>query len=295
MKFCEGSLMTNRRMPWWRLGLALMLVCMLLVTACGDDDGNDPTPPATGGDTDVPTGLEGDLTVFAAASLTDAFGLVQQNLEDANPDLSITFNFAGSQQLATQLAEGADADLFASANATQMTAAQEAGRVEAEPVIFVRNRLAIIVPADNPAGVQEPGDLARDGLKLVVANPDVPVGGYTLDMLDKLSADPALGAGFRASVEANFVSLESNVRQVVTKVQLGEADAGIVYVSDLTPDVREDVQLIEIPAEFNVIAEYPIAPVADGNAELAQAFIDFVLSEGGQAALEEWGFTPVGE
>jgi molybdate transport system substrate-binding protein len=296
---------------WW---LALGFVLVLLASvACGDDDDDDTSattastsigtgatattaqssPPTTGTAAEVPTGLSGDLTVFAAASLTDAFGEMKAQLEDANPDLSITYNFAGSQQLVTQLAEGADADVFASANMTQMKAAQDAGTIDGEPVVFVRNRLAIIVPSDNPADVQEPADLARDGLKLVVANEDVPVGGYTLDMLDKMSADPAFGADFRSKVEANIVSHEDNVKQVVTKVQLGEADAGVVYVSDVTPDVREDVTFIEIPEQYNVIAEYPIAPVADGDVALAQAYIDYLLSAGGQAVLEQWGFTPV--
>lgn len=329
--------MGDRRVRWWRSGLVLALVAIMLVTAaCGDDDDDDdanagatntttavtqatgadvtattaPPPaatattaapateaasPAADDSTEVPTGLEGDLIVFAAASLTDAFGAMQELLEEANPDLSIEFNFAGSQSLATQLTEGADADVFASANATQMTAAQDAERIDGEPVVFVRNRLVIIVPSDNPAGVQESADLAMDGLKLVVANPDVPVGGYTLDVLDTMSADPAFGADFRANVEANFVSLEENVKQVVTKVQLGEADVGVVYVSDVTPDVREDVLFIEIPEDFNIIAQYPVAPVTDGDAALAQAFIDYLLSESGQAVLEEWGFTRVEE
>lgn len=242
---------------------------------------------------DVPTGLEGTLTIYAAASLTDAFGEVQQMLEDANPDLSIEFNFAGSQALATQLLEGAPADVFASANNAQMTVAVDGGRVEAEPVTFIRNRLAIIVPADNPANIQEPADLANEGIKMVVANPDVPVGNYTLQILDTMSADPAFGADFRSRVEANIVSQESNVRQVVTKIQLGEADAGVVYVSDVTPDVRADVQIVEIPEAFNVIATYPIAVVADGNTQLGQAFIDFILSASGQKVLEDWGFTPI--
>ena len=324
--------MTNRRSPWWRSGLALVLILLMLVAvACGDDDdddGGDPTAttaatqssggatatsapdepteaasptaatepeaasPTTADSADIPTGLEGDLTIFAAASLTDAFGEMQEVLEEANPDLSIEYNFAGSQQLATQLAEGADADVFASANASQMTAAADAGVIDGEPVVFVRNRLAIIVPADNPAGLETPADLANDGVKLVVAAEAVPVGGYTLDVLDLMSADPEFGADFRSRVEANFVSHEDNVRQVVTKVQLGEADAGVVYVSDVTPDVREDVTIIEIPEAFNVIAQYPVAPVVDGDAELAQAFIDFLLSPAGQAILEEWGFTP---
>jgi molybdate transport system substrate-binding protein len=275
------------------------VLVLVFAAACGDDDGADPTsttsdnPAEATGEVDVPTGLEGNLTVFAAASLTDAFGEMQDALEDANPELSIEYNFGGSQQLVTQLAEGADADVFASANASQMMAAADAGTIDGEPVVFVRNRLAIIVPADNPAGLEEVADLANDGVKLVVAAESVPVGAYTLEVLDNVSADPEYGVDFRSQVEANFVSLEDNVRQVVTKVQLGEADAGVVYVSDVTPDVRDDVMLIEIPEEFNVIASYPVASVLDGDRELAQAFIDFLLSPAGQAILEAWGFTPI--
>lgn len=299
--------MNARRTPWWRSGLVILLILMMFVVACGDDDDNDgadatnttATPTALSATAtstaaaDVPTGLAGELTVFAAASLTDAFGEIQGIFEAANPDLTITYNFAGSQQLATQLAEGADADVFASANGTQMTAASAVGRIDGEPVIFVQNQLAIIVPADNPAGIATPGDLAKAGVKLVVANTDVPVGGYTLTVLDNMSADPAFGADFRAKVEANVVSLEGNVKQVVTKVQLGEADAGVVYISDVTPDVREEVTFIEIPTNFNVIAKYPAAPVTDGDANLAQAFIDYLLTQSCQAVLEAWGFTPI--
>jgi molybdate transport system substrate-binding protein len=237
--------------------------------------------------------LDGELTVFAAASLTDVFNAIKAALEDQHPGLTITYNFAGSQQLVTQLTQGAHADVFASANTAQMQAAREAEVIAGEPALFTRNRLAIIVPADNPAGVETPADLAADGVKLVVANPDVPVGRYALEMLDKLGGDPAFGADFRQRVEANIVSHEDNVRQVVAKVQLGEADAGIVYVTDITDDVADDLRVIEVPEQFNVLAEYPIAPVSDGDARLAQAFIDFVLSDAGQAILLEYGFTPL--
>jgi molybdate transport system substrate-binding protein len=233
------------------------------------------------------------LTVFAAASLTDAFEAMQAALEEANPDLSITFNFGSSAQLVTQLAEGAPADVFASANTAQMTAAQGASVIAGEPATFAFNRLVIIVPADNPAGLSAPVDLANDGVKFVTTPEEVPIGQYTRQMLDAMSADPASGADFRARVEDNIVSLEENVRAVVTKVQLGEADAGVVYLSDVTPDVAADLEVIEVPEEFNVIAEYPIASVEGGDAALAQAFIDFALSADGQAILEAWGFTPV--
>lgn len=247
-----------------------------------------PTTAATA--TPEPVLLEGDLTVFAAASLTASFEAIKELLEEANPDLTITYNFAGSQALVTQLTEGADADVFASANNTQMTNAVDAGVISGEPALFTRNRLAIIVPADNPAGIQEPADLANEGVKIVLANPDVPVGNYSLQVLDKMSADPEYGADFRANVEANVVSLEENVTQVVTKVQLGEADAGIVYYTDITEEVAPDVMFIEIPDEFNVIAEYPIAAVEGGNAELAQAFIDFLLSDEGQEIMISFNF-----
>jgi molybdate transport system substrate-binding protein len=293
--------------------LAVAMLLVIGVAACGGDDDDD-TPPAAVTATTVasptsasaaatpadprPTAsaapaLEGELTVFAAASLTDAFAAMQARLEDTHPDLAITFNFGSSAQLATQLAEGAGGEVFASANLAQMTVAQEAGVIAGAPVTFVFNRLVIIVPADNPAGISEPGDLASEGVKLVTTPEEVPIGQYTRAMLDTMSADPAHGADFRARVEANIVSLEENVRAVVTKVQLGEADAGVVYLSDVTPDVAADLAVIEVPEEFNVIAEYPIAAVEGGNAELARAFIDFVLSADGQAILEAWGFTPV--
>lgn len=261
-----------------RIACSLLVTLALLTGACGDDGDS--------GDAD-----SGQLTVFAAASLTDAFADIATAINEQYPDLDITYNFGGSQQLVTQLAEGADADVFASANMAQMTAAQDEDVIAGEPVIFIRNRLAIIVPSDNPAGLDEPADLATDGLKLVVANPSVPVGRYTLDMLDHMSTDPGYGTSFREDVESNIVSQEDNVRQVVTKVQLGEADAGIVYVSDVTADVADDVTIIEVPAEHNIIAEYPIAPVVDGNADRAQIFIDFVLSDEGQAILTAHGFT----
>ncbi len=270
----------------------LLFLCALLIVGCGDGDNDDPSD--NGAATATSSGsaaLSGNLTVFAAASLTDAFEEVAAALRAAHPDLDIAYNFAGSQQLVTQLNDGARADLFASANLSQMSDAQDAGVIAGKPVVFIVNRLAIIVPDDDPAGIGEPRDLATDGIKLVVANPAVPVGRYSLEVLDKMSADPEFGADFRSMVESNIVSQEDNVKQVVTKVQLGEADAGIVYVSDVTSDVAGDVEFIEIPDQFNVLAEYPIAAVSDGNSELAQAFIDFILSADGQAILERHGFT----
>lgn len=233
------------------------------------------------------------MTVFAAASLTDAFEQIKSDLEATEPELSITYNFGGSPTLVTQLTEGAEADVFASANAAQMTAAEEAGVIGGEAVDFVRNRLVIVVPADNPAGLASAADLGADGLRLVVAQPDVPVGNYGRQSICLMAEDAATyGDDFVARVAANVVSEEEDVRDVLAKVELGEADAGIVYVSDAFVS-GDDVRLIEIPDAVNVLATYPIAPVAEGDADLAAAFIGYVLSDEGQGTLQEFGFDPV--
>ena len=235
----------------------------------------------------------GELTVFAAASLTGAFGEIGGDLEAANPGLKVTFNFAGSQALVTQLTEGAGADVFASANAKQMDAANAAGVIDGASVNFTQNRLAIVVPKDNPGGVKDLADLAKSGVKLVVAAPDVPVGGYAVKSICAAGADAsAYGADFVSNVSANIVSQEDNVKAVLAKVQTGEADAGITYTTDVSPAAAQDVTLIAIPTAVNVIAKYPIAAVKGGDAALAAAFISYVNSAAGQATLQKWGFEP---
>ncbi len=162
----------------------------------------------------------------------------------------------------------------------------------AAPVVFTQNRLAIVVPADNPAGIETYADLAGD-LKLVLALPDVPVGQYARQSICTAGEDSATyGDGFVDAVAANVVSEEDNVKAVLTKVVLGEADAGIVYTTDITADVDAHVTIIEIPADVNVVARYPIAPVAGGDTSLAAAFISFVTGPEGQAILLEYGFEP---
>jgi molybdate transport system substrate-binding protein len=251
------------------------------------------TPVSGSGDPAAIFSAEGDVTVFAAASLTDAFEAIEAELEVANPALTITYNLGGSQALVTQLTEGAAADVFASANAAQMTEAAEAGLIAGEPQTFVRNRLAIVTPGDNPAGIAAPADLGNEGIRLVLAQPEVPAGRYAREAVCLMGADAATyGEDFVGPVAANVVSEEEDVRTVLAKVQLGEADAGIVYVSDAAA-AGDAVEVIPIPNEVNVVAAYPIATVAGGDASIAGAFIAYLLGAEGQATLEEHGFEPV--
>jgi molybdate transport system substrate-binding protein len=231
------------------------------------------------------------LTVFAAASLAEAFTEIGGNFEAANPGVTVTFNFAGSHALRTQIEEGAPADVFASANAAQMDAVVTGMFVAQDaPQIFLTNALVIILPEENPAGVDEVEDLASSGLKLVLAAEEVPVGKYSREALDLMNIQ--FGSDFKEKVLANVVSNEDNVKQIVAKIQLGEADAGIVYTSDAV--AAPGLTTVPIPPDMNVIAEYPIAPlVAASNPDLAAAFVEYVLSPLGQAVLQKWGFSPI--
>ncbi len=234
----------------------------------------------------------GELTVFAAASLTDAFARMENDLEATHPELRISFNFAGSQALVTQLNEGAAADVFAAANAAQMTAAVENGSIAGEPVTFVHNELAIVTPVANPAGIAAPADLATEGLRLVLAQAEVPVGRYSREAVCKMGQDSAAyGDDFVARVAGNVVSEEEDVRDVLAKVVLGEADAGIVYVSDAVA-AGDQVLVVDIPDEVNVIATYPVAILAGGDEALGSAFVSYLLNEEGQAMLQRYGFQP---
>ncbi|NJN93348.1 MAG: molybdate ABC transporter substrate-binding protein [Anaerolineales bacterium] len=235
-----------------------------------------------------------DLNVFAAASLTEAFNEMGQTFSAEHPGVTLTFNFAGSQQLAQQLGQAAPADVFASANKTQMQVAIDAGRIiSGTQKTFVRNRLVVIYPGDNPAGLTQLQDLAKPGLKLILAAKEVPVGQYSLDFLGKAITDTAFSPTYMDDVLKNVVSYEENVRSVLTKVSLGEGDAGIVYTSDIIGEGADKVGRLDIPDSLNTLATYPIAVVSDSVAPTqAQAFVDYVLSPAGQAVLEKYGFIP---
>jgi molybdate transport system substrate-binding protein len=242
------------------------------------------------------------LVIFAAASLKDAFTAAQAPFQAANPgSADPAFNFAGSQQLVAQLQQGAPADVFASADKATMDKAVTADVIDGQPQELVRNRLTVAVPGDNPGNIHALSDLGRSGVKLALADPSVPVGAYTLQVLDKLAADPAYGADFKPAVLGNVVSHDNNVRQVLTRVQLGEVDAGIVYGTDAQAANAgaggsvPPVTVLDIPAQYNVIAVYYIAPVKGApHAEAARAWISYLLSDPGQSVLAQYGFVRAG-
>lgn len=236
---------------------------------------------------------ERTLTVFAAASLTDAFREIGAAFEEAHPGVTVAMSFASSSELATQINEGAPVDVFASANQRQMQVVADDHGIERAAQFFLTNRLVVIAPSGNPAGIDSFDDIAQEGVQLVLAAPEVPVRGFTDQMLEAANADPAYGGDFQARALANLVSEEANVRQVAAKIVLGEADAGVVYQSDVTPDIADQVLSFAIPDAINPVAEYPIAQLSGApQGELAADFITFVLSAEGQSILARWGFGP---
>ncbi len=226
------------------------------------------------------------LTVFAASSLRDAFQDLGRSFEQQHPGTSISFNFAGSQELRTQVEHGARADVFASADPRTLRALAGAG-LALEAQVFARNEPVIVVPAGNPAGIHSLADLPR-ARRLVVGAPEVPIGEYTVRILE--AASRRYGPAFGAAVEARVASRELNVRQVLAKVALGEADAAIVYRTDALAS-RGAAEVISIPPQLNVVAEYPIAVLRGApRPGLARAFVELVLSSAGQAVLARHGF-----
>jgi molybdate transport system substrate-binding protein len=273
----HASAPTARRLR--RVAPVPIVIAATLLFACGSDGGASPLATSSVGATSSQ-----ELTVFAAASLTESFDEIGAAFESANPGTTVTFNYGGSEALATAIEEQGGADVFASASPKWMDEVADNGPGVTDRSDFAKNRLIVIVPADNPAGIASIEDLGNPGVKLVLAAPEVPVGTYARQALDN--------AGVLEAAEANVVSNAEDVKAVVQTVVAGEADAGIVYVTDVTEDVSANVQAIEIPDDINVIATYPIAVVADGaNADGAAAFVTYVLGPG-QTTLQEFGFMP---
>ena len=214
------------------------------------------------------------MTVYAAASLSEAFEDLATEYEAANPDVDVKLNFAGSARLAAQISAGARADVFASANSATMNRVAAEGRTAAPPVLFVRNRLALVVPVDNPGNVTELADLSDDSLVLAMCAPEVPCGALARAVLND------------AGVDADAETEETSVRAVLTKVTLGEADAGLVYATDVAAGGNEVASVPLGPQiRFN---DYPVAAVSER--AVAADFVDFLLGPDGQDILRSHGF-----
>lgn len=248
-----------------RVGTALLLA-LLGTTACG---------PASR--ERLPDALERQILVSAAASLTDAFGAIEQAFEAANPGVDLVLNLAASSTLREQILEGAPVDVFAPASESMMQEVVAAGRVGGSPVLFAGNSLEIAVPAGNPAGITGLGDLARTELAIGLCAEAVPCGGYAREALRRAGVQPAIDTN------------EANVRALLTKIELGEIDAGIVYASDVE---SARVDGLPIPDEYNVTVGYLIAQLTDApHPHAAAALVAFLLGAEGRAILAEHGLT----
>jgi molybdate transport system substrate-binding protein len=262
----------NHRLRWC-VGALLRLAA-----ACGgggDDD--DSAAPTGSAEAEEPTG---SITVFAAASLSDAFGEMASTFEEENPGTTVELNFGASSALREQILAGAPADVFASANTSNMDQLVDADAVEGEPEMFAKNELEIAVPAGNPGDVHGLDAFGHADLDIGLCAEEVPCGQFGREALASAGVTPAQDTD------------EPDVRSLLTKVEAGDLDAGLVYHTDVLA-AGDEVEGVQVPDEFNVIAEYPLAALsASGHAELATAFVEFVLSDEGQDILESYGFMP---
>ena len=245
------------------------------LTACGSSSDTGSASSASSATSSAT--LQGSITVFAAASLTGAFTTLGKDFQSAHPGTTVRFNFGASSALATQIAQGAPADVFASASTKNMDQVV-AAKAASDPSTFVKNVMEIAVPPSNPAKITQLSDLAKPGVKVVLCQVEVPCGATAAKVFAnaKLTVQP--------------VSQEADVKSTLAKVTLGEADAAVVYVTDVLA-ARDTVRGIEIPAEVNASTSYPIAPLTGSkNADLAKAFVDYVLSPDGASVLTAAGF-----
>ena len=233
----------------------------------------------------------GDLTVYAAASLTKPFGDLEAPWEAAYPGSHLVFSFDASSALRAQVEQGAPADILASADTRNPQALVDEFLAAGPITPFATNHLVIVVPAGNPAGIASPADLAKPGIKVVAAGPDVPITKYATQVIDNLAKVPGYPADFAAAVAANVVSQEDNVKAVLAKIELGEGDAAIVYVTDARSSTA--VETVAIPDEANVLATYAAVGINDAkDPALATDFLAFLTGTEAQAVLAGYGFLP---
>ena len=232
-----------------------------------------------------------DLTIFGAASLKGALEKAKPAYEASHPGITLTLSTDSSAVLEAQIEQGAPADVFLSADASNPRKLVDGEYASGDAVDFAGNELTIIVPVDNPAGVTSAADLARSGLKVIAAGDGVPITTYAGQLVDNLAAEPGFPPGFAAAYAANIVSKEDNVKAVVAKIELGEGDAGIVYVTDAAASSK--VTTIDVPDAANVRATYAgVVVKASPNQEAAKAFLDWFAGPDGRAILASFGFLP---
>jgi molybdate transport system substrate-binding protein len=254
-----------------RSRVSLLMIAAWFLAACGSSGAT--TSPSS-------TSLSGFINVFAAASLTASFNSLATSFHTANPGVGVNFNYAGTPTLVTQIEQGAPADVFASADTTNMDKLTADGFTTGTSKVFAHNQLEIVVAPGNPKGITGLADLAKPALIYISAGPTVPAGKYALQAL------------MMAGVNVTPKSLETSVTAVISKIELGEADAGIVYTTDVTA-AGNKVQGVQIPAAANVTATYPIVAVkGTKSSDVTNAFIAYVLSGTGQSTLATFGFLP---
>lgn len=267
----------KRMIPYLTVGLVLLL----LIAQIGCVAGAEPNTS--------------ELTIFAAASLTGVAGDLKTIFEETHPGVTVITNLDSSATLETQIKEGAKADLFLPASTKNMDNLEKEGLINNESITpYATNKLAIIVPADNPAGITGLSDFAKEGVKIVSETAEVPVRKYTDQMLGKAANDSEYGPAFVDAFKANIISEETNVAGATTKVALGEADAGITYYSDVSKELGEKITIIDLPESLNVVASYKAGIITDAeHADLAREYIALLTSDEGKAVLKDYKFSPV--
>jgi molybdate transport system substrate-binding protein len=279
-----------------RLAMASSILAVVLA-ACSSV-GASPSPstavsvaPSTAAAVDLSTAAGGELAIYAAASLKGALDEAKAAYEAANPGTTLVISPDSSSALETQIEQGAPADVFLSADTTNPKKLVDKGLADGDTVTFAGNKLTIIVPADNRAGITSPKDLAKSGIKVIAAGDEVPITKYATQLVDNLAKESGYPADFAAAYAANVASKEDNVKAVVAKIELGEGDAGIVYVTDAKASDR--VTPIAVPVSANVPATYDgLVVKGSRNAAAARAFLDWFAGPAGQAILSDLGFLP---
>jgi len=275
--------------------LALPAVVLLAACSVGGAASGSPSIAASPTSTPQPSSSAGppavELAIFGAASLRGALHAVKPVYEAARPGVTLIIATDSSAALATQIEQGAPADVFLSADTTNARRLVAGGFAAGDATVFAANALAVIVPAGNPAGLTTPADLARPGIKVIAAGDEVPITKYAAQLAANLARMPGYPPGFEAAYAANVVSREDNVRAVAAKIELGEGDAGIVYVTDAAASGK--VGTLPVPDEGNVLAAYAGVIVgASDHVEAARAFLDWMIGSDGQAILASFGFRP---